>query len=106
MLGRQDPQRGLFDAIGLPHPVSTDSFYGRMGAFVHLLFEDDDLAELVGHGLRATRYVGEAKRRLQRLWTGVVVNLERLFKLAEERRIELLGVLKALGGNRTLAMAA
>jgi len=25
------------------------------------------LAELVGHGLRATRYIGEKKRRLQRL---------------------------------------
>ena len=64
------------------------------------------LAELVGHGLRATRYVGKGKRGLQRLWTGAAVNLKRLFKLAQERRIELLGVLAVLGGNRPLAIAA
>ena len=64
------------------------------------------LAELVGHGLRATRYVGTEKRRLQRLWTGAAVNLKRLFKLAEARRTELLGVLRASGNGRALARAA
>jgi hypothetical protein len=39
------------------------------------------LAELVGHGLRATRYIGNGKRRLQRLWTGAAVNLKRLLRL-------------------------
>ncbi len=64
------------------------------------------LAELVEHGLRATRYIGDEKRRLQRLWTGAAVNLKRLFKLAESRRTELLGVLRALGNGQALARAA
>jgi len=42
-------------------------------------------AELVYHGLRNTRYVGKAKRRLQRLWLAAAVNLKRLFKLSEIR---------------------
>jgi hypothetical protein len=42
-------------------------------------------AELVSHGLRNTRYIGKAKRRLQRLWLASAVNLKRLFKLAEIR---------------------
>jgi transposase len=46
-------------------------------------------AELVGHGLRQTRYVGKAKRRLQRLWIGAVVNLKRLFTLAAARKADL-----------------
>jgi hypothetical protein len=44
MLGRRDPQRGLFDAQSLPHRVPADSFYGRMGAVHAVLFSDDDLA--------------------------------------------------------------
>ncbi len=44
MLGRHNPQRGLFDVIGLPHTVDPESFYGRMGAIHHLLFSDEDLA--------------------------------------------------------------
>ena len=44
MLGRRDPQRGLFDAQSLPHRVPADSFYGRMGAVRDVLFCDDDLA--------------------------------------------------------------
>ncbi len=44
MLGRRDPQRGLFDVIGMPHTVDPDSFYGRMGAVNSVLFKDDDLA--------------------------------------------------------------
>jgi hypothetical protein len=46
-------------------------------------------AELVRHGLRRTRYLGQAKRSLQRLWTAAVVNLKRLFRLAERRGSEL-----------------
>jgi len=47
-------------------------------------------AELVAHGLRATRYVGQPKRRLQRLWLAAAINLKRLFKLAEARGRDLL----------------
>lgn len=47
------------------------------------------IAELVFHGLRNTRYVGQAKRQLQRLWTAAVVNLKRLFRLAEGKAIDL-----------------
>jgi len=32
MLGKRRPQQSYFDAIGLPHRVSPDSFYGRMGS--------------------------------------------------------------------------
>jgi|WetSurMetagenome_2_1015567.scaffolds.fasta_scaffold125367_1 hypothetical protein len=46
-------------------------------------------AELMRHGLRRMRYLGQAKRQLQRLWTGAVVNLKRLFKLAERRALAL-----------------
>ncbi len=47
------------------------------------------IAELVFHGLRHTRYVGQASRHLQRLWTAAVVNLKRLFRLAEGKAIDL-----------------
>ena len=40
-------------------------------------------AELVRHGLRHTRYLGQRKRQFQRLWLGAAVNLKRPFKLAE-----------------------
>ena len=40
------------------------------------------IAELMGQGLRQTRYVGRKKQRLQALWTAAVVNLKRLFTLA------------------------
>jgi transposase len=46
-------------------------------------------AELVKHGLRGTRYRGRSKRQLQRLWLAAVVNLKRLFKLAEQLGAEL-----------------
>lgn len=46
-------------------------------------------AELVQHGLRNTRFLGEPKRQLQRLWTGAAVNLKRLFRLAEARQVDL-----------------
>lgn len=47
------------------------------------------IAELVHHGLRQTRYLGEKKRQLQRLWTGAAVNLKRLFKLAEVTEVDV-----------------
>lgn len=46
MLGRRDSQRSFFDAQSLPHRVPPDSFYGRMGALSHVLFEDEDLKEM------------------------------------------------------------
>jgi hypothetical protein len=46
-------------------------------------------AELVRHGLRHTRYLGQPKRQLQRLWIAAAVNLKRLFKLAETRKADL-----------------
>ena len=46
-------------------------------------------AELVQHGLRDTRYLGQPKRQLQRLWTAAAVNLKRLFTLAEARQVNL-----------------
>lgn len=46
-------------------------------------------AEMIRHGLRQTRYRGKAKRWLQRLWTAAMVNLKRLFRLAERRGREL-----------------
>jgi hypothetical protein len=49
-------------------------------------------AEMVRHGLRNTRYVGEAKRQFQRLWLGAAVNLKRLFTLAEAGSVDLTGV--------------
>jgi hypothetical protein len=53
-------------------------------------------AELVYHGLRHTRYLGQRKRQLQRLWLGAAVNLKRLFKLAEQRQVDLGAVLSQL----------
>jgi hypothetical protein len=46
MLGRRSPQRSFFDVLGLPHQVSADSFYGRMGAVSDVLFPDDDLESM------------------------------------------------------------
>jgi len=42
-----------------------------------------EIAGLVQHGLRQSRYVGRAKNRLQAQWTGAGVNLRRLFTLFE-----------------------
>ena len=47
------------------------------------------IAELAQRGLRETRYVGEPKRQLQRLWTGAAINLRRLFYLAEAQKVDL-----------------
>jgi transposase len=46
MLGKRRPQQSYFDAIGLPHRVSPDSFYGRMGSLTGKLLRDDDLKEM------------------------------------------------------------
>jgi transposase len=46
-------------------------------------------AELVQHGLRHTRYVGDPKRQLQRLWTGAAVNLKNLFRVADVKQVDL-----------------
>ena len=40
-----------------------------------------EIAALVQHGLRQSRYVGLAKGRLQAQWTGAGINLRRLFTL-------------------------
>jgi hypothetical protein len=50
---------------------------------------EGNLAELVYHGLRDSRYVGKPKRRLQHLWLSTAVNLKRMFKLAEIREKSL-----------------
>jgi hypothetical protein len=55
------------------------------------------IGELVMHGLRHTRYVGESKRQLQRLWLGAAVNLKRLFTLAQAERVDLRTILGDLG---------
>ena len=54
------------------------------------------IAELAQHGLRETRYVGEPKRQLQRLWTGAAMNLRRLFYLAEAQKVDLVMLLSHL----------
>jgi hypothetical protein len=47
------------------------------------------ISQLVRHGLRRTRYTGDRKRYLQRLWTAAAVNLKRLFTLAQARNLDL-----------------
>ena len=47
------------------------------------------IAELVFRGLHRTRYLGQSKRQLQRLWLAAVVNLKRLFRLAESKATDL-----------------
>ena len=54
------------------------------------------IGELVRHGLRQTRYIGERKRRLQRLWTAAAVNLKRLFTLARANNVDLYASIAAL----------
>ena len=56
-------------------------------------------AELVQHGLRHTRYLGQRKRQFQRLWLGAAVNLKRLFKLAAQRKVDLGAVLRQLNAR-------
>jgi transposase len=54
------------------------------------------IAELVKHGLRCTRYVGQPKRQLQRLWIAAAVNLKRLFTLAQAHQVDLYVLLDRL----------
>ena len=54
------------------------------------------IAELVNHGLRCTRYVGQPKRQLQRLWIGAAINLKRLFTLAQAQKVDLYVLLEHL----------
>ena len=63
-------------------------------------------AELVGQGLRETRYLGRAKRRLQRLWTAAAVNLKRLFKLAESRSADLAAACSRVHSQRPAGQPA
>jgi Transposase DDE domain/Transposase domain (DUF772) len=63
------------------------------------------IAALVQRGIRGTRYVGEPKRQLQRLWTGAVVNLQRLFRLAEMQKVDLAVLLSCLQPAETRAAA-
>ena len=46
MLGKRKQQHSYFDAIGLPHRLSPDSFYGHMGSLIGKLLRDDDLKEM------------------------------------------------------------
>ena len=55
------------------------------------------IGELVMHGLRNTRYVGQSKRQFQRLWLGAAVNLKRLFTLAQAQKVDLHMILSHLG---------
>jgi hypothetical protein len=64
------------------------------------------IAELVQCGVRETRYLGEAKRQLQRLWTGAAVNLRRLFHLVEAHRADLGMLLSPLQPQRARCVAA
>jgi hypothetical protein len=64
------------------------------------------IAELVQHGLRETRYVGEPKRQLQRLWLGAAVNLRRLFYLAETQEVDLVCLLSHLPPRKARWAAA
>jgi len=54
------------------------------------------IAELVRHGLRNTRYLGQHKRQLQRLWTAAAVNLKRLISMAEAQGTDLQAVFSRL----------
>lgn len=47
------------------------------------------IAELIYHGLRKTRYIGKRKSRLQALFTASVVNLKRILKEQENKKVNL-----------------
>jgi len=59
-------------------------------------------AELVAHGLRNTRYLGEAKRNLQRLYLGAAVNLKRISTLAQTKGVDLLAILANLSKQQPM----
>jgi hypothetical protein len=62
-------------------------------------------SELVSHGLRETRYREEGKRQFQRLWLAAAVNLKRLFKLADTRKINLEAAFRRLDPGERHALA-
>jgi len=64
------------------------------------------IGELVRHGLRDTRFVGEPQRQLQRLWLGAAVNLKRLFTLAQAQGVDLHTLLSHLEPRQAGLMAA
>ena len=47
------------------------------------------IAELIFHGLRKTRYIGKRKSRLQALFIAAAVNLKRIFKEQQEKKVTL-----------------
>jgi len=47
------------------------------------------IAELIFHGFRKTRYIGKRKSRLQALFTAAAVNLKRIFKEQQEKKVNL-----------------
>jgi len=47
------------------------------------------ISELIRHGLRKTRYKGKRKSRLQALFTAAGINLKRIFKEQEEKKVNL-----------------
>jgi len=63
------------------------------------------IAELARRGVRETRYVGESKRQLQRLWLGAAVNLKRLFRLVEVQKADLRMLLSRLQPQETRCAA-
>lgn len=63
------------------------------------------IAELARRGVRETRYVGESKRQLQRLWLGAAVNLKRLFRLVEVQKADLVMLLSRLQPPETRCAA-
>jgi len=63
------------------------------------------IGELVRHGLRDTRYVGEPKRQLQRLCLRAAVNLKRLFTLAQAQGVDLHMLLSYLEPRQAGLMA-
>lgn len=58
------------------------------------------IGELVAHGLRNTRYVGQRKRQLQRLWLGAAVNLKSLLTMAQAQKVDLGAILDHLGSPK------
>jgi transposase len=79
----------------------TEEFKGRYrlrGAV------EGKIAELVGHGLRETRYLGDQKRQFQQLWIAAAANLKRIFKLAETKGVAV-GVVLDRVNRRPMALA-
>jgi hypothetical protein len=98
---RTSPYEGYLQAARLRQQTTEFDRLYRLRAAV-----ERKIAELVLRGIRDTRYVGEPKRQLQRLWTGAAVNLQRLFYLAETQDADLAMLLSRLKPTETRAAAA